>query len=277
MQRKKTKETVDIEIHLLLDGIYNRFGFDFRDYSPASLKRRIYKCMHEEGVKTVSALQDKILHDSACMGRFLQAVSVDVTSMFRDPLFYLSLRTKILPMVRSEPLIRIWHAGSASGEEVYSMAIILQEEGLYEKSRIYATDMNQALIDEAKAGVYKLAAMTEFTDNYVKAGGKAPFSEYYTAKYDNAIFASSLKKNIVWANHNLATDASFNEFHIILCRNVMIYFNAALQERVHNLLYESLPIGGILGLGGKEDISFTPYKTRYEVINAKEKLYRKIQ
>ncbi len=272
----ENKETEDIEIHLLLKGIYDRYGFDFRDYAPASLKRRIFKSVFDEGVKTISALQEKLLHDSTCMNRFLRTVSVDVSSMFRDPLFYQTIREKILPMFRSEPLIRIWHAGCASGEEVYSMAIVLHEEGLYDKSRIYATDMNSALLEEAKAGVYQLSVMKDFADNYRKAGGKASASEYYTAMYDRAIFSSPLKKNIVWANHNLATDSSFNEFHIILCRNVMIYFNSVLQNRVHTLFYESLPTGGILGLGKSETFTFTAYESKYEEIDAKEKLYRKI-
>ncbi len=270
------KEIEDIEIHLLLEGIHDRYGYDFREYAPASLKRRILKAIHDEDVKTVSTLQEKILHDSKCMERFLRIISVDVTSMFRDPSFYQSLREAILPMSRAEPLIRIWHAGCASGEEVYSAAIILQEEGLLEKARIYATDMNSALLEEAKAGIYQLSVIKEFTENYVKAAGKGSFSEYYTANHYHAIFNATLKKNIVWANHNLVTDASFNEFHIIFCRNVMIYFNSTLQSHVHTLLYESLPIGGVLALGRKESLTFSPYESKYEEIDANEKLYRKI-
>lgn len=273
--RQQERAVEDVEFKLLLEGVYERYGFDFREYAPASLKRRIYKHAQDEKLTTISGVLDSILHNTSSMERLLRTLSVDVTSMFRDPSFFLALRANLFPILKTEPLVRIWVAGCASGEEVYSVAIALQEEGLLEKSRIYATDMNSSLLDEANAGVYSMAAMREFTDNYIKAGGKKSFSEYYTAKYDNAIMNASLKRNLVWANHNLATDASFNEFHLILCRNVMIYFNASLQERVHQLLYDSLPFGGFLGLGSKESLSLTNLESQYDVVDEKEKLYRK--
>ncbi len=265
------------EIRLLLEGIYQIYGFDFRNYAEASLRRRINKCMMEEDVKTVSAFQDKIIHDPACMERFLLTISIDVSSMFRDPGFYQSFRTKIVPLLRSYPFIRVWHVGCAAGEEVYSMAILLEEEGLYAKSRLYATDMNEAVIAKARDGIFSAKLMQEYTDNYIRAGGQRSFSEYYTAKYENAIMRPSLQKNIVWAKHNLVTDHSFNEFHVIICRNVMIYFNRLLQARVHELIYESLATGGFLGLGKKESLKFAPYENCYEDVDEKEKLFKKVK
>ena len=264
-----------IEIELLLDGLFRYYGFDFRNYAPASLKRRIWNIIRAEQLTTVSGLQEKILHDPACLERFLLGLSVNVTAMFRDPSFYLAFRTKVVPLLRTYPFIRIWHAGCSSGEEVYSMAILLQEENLYQRCRIYATDMNEMVLRKAKAGIFPLRLMQEYTQNYLQAGGKKSFSEYYTAAYDNAIFSSSLKENIIFAQHNLATDGSFNEFNVILCRNVLIYFNPLLQERVHNLLYESLCIFGILGLGHQESLKLTSYEKCYEDLESSEKLYRR--
>lgn len=267
----------NIEIELLLEGIFRRYGFDFRHYAPASLKRRIRLCMRDEDVDTVSALQDKVLHDSTCMERFLLVLSINVTSMFRDPGFYLAFREKVVPRLRTYPFIRIWHAGCASGEEVYSLAILLQEEGLYDRARLYATDMNEAVLAQAADGIYPLDSMKEYAANYLKAGGKRSLAEYYTAQYEHAIFRGDLKKNIVWAQHNLATDGSFNEFHVILCRNVMIYFDRTLQARVHKLLYESLVPFGLLGLGDKETIHFSPSAACYEELDRAEKWYRKVR
>lgn len=268
-------ELEEIELSLLLEGVYQRYGYDFREYAQASLKRRVRQCIRDEQVTTISGLQEKILHDQACMERFMTTMSIDVTAMFRDPAFYVALRKKVVPLLRAEPFIRIWHAGCAGGEEVYSMAILLREEGLYEKARLYATDMNGALLERAKAGIFRLSAMKEYTANYLQAGGSRAFADYYVAKYDNALLAADLRTNIVWAQHNLVTDASFNEFHLILCRNVMIYFNKSLQARVHNLLYDSLADSGVLGLGSKESITFTPHETDYEVLDDRQKLYRR--
>ncbi|MBA2732156.1 MAG: protein-glutamate O-methyltransferase CheR [Acidobacteria bacterium] len=268
-------ELEDIEIALLLEGLYRYYGFDFREYSPASLKRRILERMRAEKIETISRYQERILHDEACMERLLLGLSVHVTSMFRDPGFYLTFRQKVVPILKTYPTVRVWHAGCSTGEEIYSMAILLQEEGLYRKSLIYATDISHDVLRKAKEGIFPLAAMKEYTINYMKAGGKREFSDYYTAHYDNVIFHPSLKTNVVFAEHNLATDGSFNEFHVILCRNVMIYFNKTLQERVHNLFYESLSMFGIFGLGNKESLKFTPRETFYEKLDSRDKLYRK--
>jgi chemotaxis protein methyltransferase CheR len=221
-------------------------------------------------------LQDRILHDPACFERFIIALTVNVTSMFRDPNFYLAFRTKVVPLLKTYPFVRIWHAGCSTGEEVYSTAIVLTEEGIYDRCRIYATDLNESVLKQAREGIYSLEYMQNYVGNYVKAGGRAAFSEYYAADNDSAIFLSSLRRNVVFSQHNLVTDRSFNEFNVILCRNVLIYFNQALQNRVHQLLYESLGKFGVLGLGHKETISYTPYEKNYEVLEEGEKLYRRV-
>jgi chemotaxis protein methyltransferase CheR len=275
VQKKNELET--LEIHLLLEGLFRYYGFDFRNYALASLKRRIWNAIRAERVTSVSGLQEKVLHDSACLERFLLGLSVHVTSMFRDPSFYVTFRNQVVPLLRTYPFIRIWHAGCSTGEEVYSMAILMQEEGLYHRCRIYATDMNEVVLKKARAGIFHLDLMQEYTQNYLKAGGKRSFSEYYTAAYDSAIFRASLRENILFSQHNLATDRSFNEFNVILCRNVLIYFNQSLQERVHNLLYESLSSFGVLGLGRQESLKFTPHEKNYAALEEREKLYRRIE
>jgi chemotaxis protein methyltransferase CheR len=264
------------EIKLLLDGIFHIYGFDFRSYAFASMKRRLMHRMREEGLPTISALQARVLHDPACMERLLLDLTVNVTSMYRDPTFYLAFRRKVVPLLRTYPFIRIWHAGCSSGEEVYSMAILLEEEGIYERSRIYATDVNEAVLRRAKEGIFPLSNMQEYTRNYLRAGGTRSFSEYYTAKYEGALFNPSLTSNVVFSQHNLVTDHSFSEFTVILCRNVMIYFDKNLQNRVHDLFYGSLVRFGVLALGRKESLRFTKHEAHYEKIDAQEKIYRKL-
>ena len=197
--------------------------------------------------------------------------------LFRDPAFYKTFREKVVPVLRTYPFIRIWHAGCSTGEEVYSMAILLEEEGLYEKSRIYATDINEVVLQTAKSGIFPAEKMQEYTQNYMRAGGTSSFSSYYTAKYDAALFESALTRNVVFSQHNLVTDRSFSEFNVILCRNVMIYFDRALQDRVHALFYGSLVPFGFLGLGSKESMKFSKYETCYEQIDEREKLFRKVK
>jgi chemotaxis protein methyltransferase CheR len=272
-----TESIEDIEVELLLEGIYQRYGFDFRNYTRTALKSRLRYCMWEEGVVSVSALQERILYDAVCWERCLHFLSVGVTTMFRDAGFYLALKQKVIPLLSHFPLIRIWHAGCASGEEVYSMAILLREAGLYERSLIYATDMNPALLARASGGVYSKEKMKEYNENYYGAEGKASLSDYYLPHENGFIFRDELKKNIIWAQHNLATDSSFNEFQVILCRNVLIYFDRVLQARVHKLLYESLALTGILGLAGKETIKFSPFAECFEPIDRVEKWVRRIR
>ena len=266
----------DIELALLLEGIFRKYGFDFREYASASLRRRVWRRVHAEGLSTISALQGKLLHDPACMERLLLDLSINVTAMFRDPSFYNAFRAKVVPLLRTYPFTRIWVAGCSTGEEVYSLAILLREEGLYDRARIYATDINESVLERARTGVFPLEKMREYTQNYIKAGGARAFSEYYLAKYDGAQFQRSLIENVVFAQHNLVSDRSFNEFNVIVCRNVMIYFDRALQDRVHRLFYESLMTFGVLGLGHKESVRFSPHADRFEELDSNEKLYRKV-
>jgi len=266
-----------VEIELLLEGIYRHFGFDFRAYAYASIRRRLWKRVHAESLSSISELQALVLHDTDAMEHLLLDLSINVTAMFRDPKFYQVFRAQVVPLLRTYPFIRIWHAGCSTGEEVYSMAILLQEEGLYERSRIYATDINEAVLQRAKDGIFPLNSMQENTANYIAAGGKGTFSEYYTARYDYALFRPSLRENVVFAQHNLVTDASFNHFNVIFCRNVLIYFNNQLQDRVQELFLNSMEMFGILGLGKKETIRYTAVAECYEEIDEEEKLYRRIR
>ena len=259
-----------------MEGIFRQYGFDFRNYARSSLKRRVRNFLRDEHIGSISLLQDRLLHDPAWMDRFVYSLSVNVSAMFRDPNFYIAFRNEVVPMLRTYPFIRIWLAGVSMGEEVYSLAILLQEEGVYDRCRIYATDINEAVLKKAKEGIYPADLMETYANNYTRAGGKKSFSDYYTDAYESAILKSSLRDNIVFAQHNLATDASFNEFHVILCRNVMIYFNNELQAHVYNLLHESLVTFGVLGLGAKETMKFSPYEYAYEEINKTARLYRRV-
>lgn len=277
MRQKREKELEDLEIILLLEGIYKQYGYDFRDYSFSSMKRRVKKSVEDEKVETISGFQEKVLHDSSCMTRFIDTMSINVTAMFRDPEFYMAFRKKVIPELRTSSFIRIWHAGCSTGEEVYSMAILLKEEGLLEKTRLYATDLNEKVLNKAKEGIYSLKHMQEYTNNYSAAGGHESFSKYYFAKHNNAVFNNELKNNIVWAEHNLVTDGSFNEFDVIICRNVLIYFNEALQAHVHKLFYESLAVPGFFILGSKENIRFSSCEKNYTDVDAKWKIYRKVK
>ncbi|WP_257453938.1 CheR family methyltransferase [Archangium lipolyticum] len=265
----------EIELDLLLEGIMRRYGLDFRGYARASLKRRVWNMVHAQKLETISALQAQVLHDSSKMELLLQHLSVNTTTMFRDPSFFAAFREKVVPHLFSAPFVRIWHAGCSTGEEVYSLAILLMEAGLYERSRIYATDMNASVVERAKSGIFPLEHMREYTANYLRAGGSAAFSDYYTANYDHAIFKAPLRKNIVFAQHNLVSDGTFNEFNVVLCRNVLIYFGTQLQERVHRLLHQSLRRFGILALGRGETLRHTVLENDYDEVDAQERLYRR--
>jgi chemotaxis protein methyltransferase CheR len=266
-----------LELELLLEAVFRRYGFDFRQYAPASLKRRLRRRQDAEGVQTLSQLQDRLLRDPGCMERLLLDLSINVTSMFRDPSFYAAFRSKVVPVLRTYPFTRFWCAGCSTGEEVYSLAILLQEEGLYARTRIYATDINEQVLDAAKAGVFPLDRMKQYTENYIRAGGMREFSEYYVAAYEGARFSRSLTENVVFAQHNLAMDRAFNEFNVIVCRNVLIYFDKVLQERVLDLFFESLETFGVLALGHKESVAFTGHADGYEPLDAVERIYRKIK
>jgi chemotaxis protein methyltransferase CheR len=266
----------DIEIELLLDGVHRHYGLDFRDWAQGSLRRRILQRVQEEGVGTVSALQSRVLHDPACLDRLVGALAVKFTAMFRDPRLYIVLRDQVVPMLRTYPFVRIWCAGCSTGEEVHSLAILLREEGMYERCRIYATDLNDGVLRRAATGRFPLVGMRENTANFVKAGFRNAFSDYYVTQGDEAVFEPELRRRVVFARHNLASDASFNEFHLILCRNVMIYFNQALQSRVHGLLHESLATFGYLALGSRETLRFSPHELSYRTVDPDVRVYRKI-
>jgi chemotaxis protein methyltransferase CheR len=267
----------DLELELLLEALFRHYGYDFREYARGSLKRRIQERMRAEKAQTISGLKERVLHDPAAMERLLLGLSVNVSAMFRDPPFFRAFREKVVPLLRTYPFIRIWHAGCSSGEEVHSLAILMLEEGLYDRCRLYATDMNDAVLQQAREGIYPLKAMRGYTTNYIEAGGKAAFSEYYTASYGNAIFRPALRDNVVFAQHNLATDGSFNEFHVVLCRNVLIYFNGALQARVHGLFLQSLVPLGFLALGNKESLLGSPHADRYQEFDPDERIYRRLR
>lgn len=271
-----TNEAIhEIELSLLIEAIYCRWGYDFRDYARASLMRRVLRVIEMEHLNSISALQELILRDSYSMQRFLDSVTVGYTSMFRDPSFYQAFRRVAVPILLEHKAFRIWHIGCASGEEVYSLAILLQEEGLLQRARIYATDVNQRLLEIAQSGVYPLDKMKEYTKHYQSAGGKVSFSEYYHVSRCQVTMRSDLAKNVVWAEHNLVTDSSFNEFHLVLCRNVLFYFNEFLQERIHRLIYNSLMVEGLLVLGHQE-ILMAPYISDYISLDRNEKIYKKI-
>jgi chemotaxis protein methyltransferase CheR len=264
----------DLELRLLLEGVWSCYGYDFRDYALTSIRRRVRFFMEEEGLSTVTSVQDRVLHDPLALRRFLRALSVNVTAMFRDPSFYRALREVVVPVMRTYPAVRIWHAGCATGEEVYSVAILLREEGLYDRCRLYATDINDAVLRQAQRGELPLSSMRENTRHYIEAGGGHGFARWYKTRDDRAVLDPELRRNIVFAQHNLASDGSFNDFHLVVCRNVLIYFNRALQDRVHRLLYDSLVRFGFLGLGLKETMRFTPHEGHYEELP--ERLYRKV-
>lgn len=266
-----------LEIELLIEAVHRHYGFDFRGYAYASLRRRLWKRIHAEGLATVSGLQAAVLHDPPVLDRLLDDLSVNVTAMFRDVGFWTAFRRDVVPVLRTYPFFRIWHAGCATGEEVYSMAILLEEEGIYDRARLYATDMNERVLRQARDGIFPLDRMKEYTENYLRAGGAREFSAYYTAGYDGARFSPALTRHVVFAQHNLATDRSFSEFHAILCRNVLIYFDKALQARVHRLFYESLGMFGVLALGNRETLRFSPSEDCYAPLAGPEKIYRKVR
>ena len=270
------RDLEQLEIELLLEAVHRHYGFDFRGYASASLKRRLWRRIRAEGLTTVSGLLERVLHHPPAMEQLLLDLSINVTAMFRDPSFYLAFREQAVPLLRTYPFVRIWNPGCSTGEETYSLAIVLREEGLYDRTRIYATDLNEAVLERAKAGVFPLDKMQGYTQNYLRSGGTRPFSEYYVAAYDGARFDARLGDNVVFAQHNLVSDRSFNEFHAIVCRNVMIYFDRPLQDRVHELFHESLAMFGILALGHKESIRFSRHEECYEPIDPQEKLYRKM-
>ncbi|NHM32668.1 CheR family methyltransferase [Neobacillus terrae] len=260
---------------LLLQAVFRLSGFDFREYMRSSIFRRVQHRMRQDGLSSISQLIEKVFHTEGYIDILLEDFSINVTEMFRDPAFFSAFRKKVIPFLRELPEIRIWHAGCSTGEEAFSMAILLEEEGLYHKARIYATDMNEAVLKGAGKGIIDLKRMQSYTKNYLQAGGEKAFSEYYRTDFENAYLNENLLKNIFFTQHNLVTDGSINEFHVIICRNVMIYFNADLQAKVNALFYESLCEGGFLGLGNKETLRAMNISEKYHNFDVAEKIYQK--
>lgn len=270
------KNNTDIELPLLIQAIYQKYSYDFRDYSIASLKRRVLHAVGQLGCESISELQSRILHNNDTFMALLQFMTIPTTEMFRDPSYFRALREQVVPFLKTYPSLKIWIAGCSTGEELYSMAILLKEENLLEHSLIYATDINPHSLESARKGIFRLDRMSEYTINYQQAGGKAAFSDYYTAAYDGVLFDRSLCENVTFADHSLATDSVFSETHLVCCRNVMIYFNHALQNRALGLFHESLCHRGFLGLGSKETVDFSDYSLRFEPLVKAQKIYRKI-
>jgi chemotaxis protein methyltransferase CheR len=275
MSIKSSSAPQDFEIQLLLDAIRLKYGYDFRGYAEASLKRRILRNLSFSGAADIAELQRQILNNSACFEKLLLDLSINVTDMFRDPNFYQAVRDCVIPGLRHLSDIKMWHAGCASGEEVYSMAILFHEEGLDRKTRVYATDFNEKILAVARDGIYPLEKMKGYASNYYQSGGKSTFEKYYTIRQSQAVMPAFLKKNILFSHHNLVSDGSLERMDLILCRNVLIYFDRHLQNRVLHLFSDSLCDAGYLCLGSRESLRYATCSDQFEAIVPKEKVYRK--
>lgn len=263
------------QVDEMLQLILHRYGYDFTGYAKASMVRRVNRFAQERGISTAYDLRYSLLNNEEVFRRFLEQVTVNVTELFRDPQYYKTLREKVLPVLASYPIIKIWHAGCSSGEEVYSHCILLHEAGLLNRTRIYATDINPVNLEKAKAGILPLRAMKDYTANYQQSGGHEEFSDYYTAMYDNAIIKEHIRSQIIFSQHNLVSDNVFNEFQLVCCRNVMIYFNRQLQDRALGLFYESLAPLGFLALGMKESLQFSTVQDKFEPVESNVKIFRR--
>jgi chemotaxis protein methyltransferase CheR len=275
--QSETQGIEAIEVKLLLDAIALRYGYDFREYAVGALRRSISTAMSGEGVTTISAYQERLLRDPTCMQRLLTTVGASVTSMFREADTWRCLRQEVLPMLRTYPSVRIWSVGCATGEEVYSLAITLKEEGLYERTSIYATDMNADALAIARVGSCTVERLRTYEHDYLRAGGQSSLATFFTSTGPIARLKRELLRNVTWAEHNLVTDASFNDFHLIVCRNVLIYFRPALQQRAQRLFYESLVRSGFLALGQRESLIFAPESSRYRPVGDCATVFRKVQ
>ncbi len=265
----------DIELQLLVDAIYLKYHFDFRGYSAASMKRRMRAAMARFECQTLSQLQDRILHEPAMFPAMLDFLTVPVSEMFRDPSYFRSLRQTVVPLLKTYPSLKVWVAGCSTGEEVYSLAILLREEGLLGRTLIYATDINPQTLQKAEAGVYELERIAGFTENHRRSGARSSLSDYYTAAYDRAVFDKSLKKHIVFTDHSLATDSVFAEVQLVSCRNVLIYFDRALQDRAIGLFHEALCRRGFLGIGSKESLRFSSFADAFTELVREDRLFQK--
>lgn len=265
----------NLEIELLLEAIYRKYGYDFRDYACAHTKRRLRHRKDLSGVASYAEMQHKVIHDAEYFRSVLLDLSINVTEMFRDPWFYKEFRKTVVPHLKTYPHIKVWHAGCSAGQEVYSMAIVLEEEKMKARAQIYATDFNEEVLGIARQGIYPLDALRGYSKNYIRSGGRLSFADYYTADDRYAILKKSLREKVLFTAHNLATDAVFGEMHVICCRNVLIYFNKELQERVLQLFYDSLCPGGFLCLGSRESLKFSQLDDFFEEVAPREKIYRK--
>lgn len=265
----------EISIRLLLEAIYLTYGYDFRLYSKASVRRRVMHALSQTGERSILSMLEKVVVDPDFFARVLNSLTVNVTEMYRDPEFYRCFRERVIPQLRTHPFIKIWHAGCSTGEEIYSMAILLKEEGLFERTILYATDIDKQVLATAKKGIYNIEQVPLYSRNYLAAGGKDELSNYYTARYDHVIFDSDLRKNIVFADHDLATDQVFGEMHVVICRNVLIYFDRPLQARVFKLFDESLDLGGFLCLGSNESLRFSGVAQCYQAVDEAQKIFRR--
>ena len=274
MPHRKAR-TAEIEQRLLIDAIYHRYHYDFRGYAQASLKRRLQTALLQFGCKTLSQLQDRVLHDPAVFPAMLQYLTVQVSDMFRDPGYFQSLRREVVPLLRTYPSLKVWVAGCSSGEEVYSLAILLHEEGLLERTLIYATDINPHALRAAEAGVFDLERVPAFTENHARSGARSSLSDYYTARYGRVVFDKSLREHVVFSDHSLATDSVFAEVHLVSCRNVLIYFERELQNRALGLFREALCHRGFLGLGSKESLRFSAHAEAFDEFVPEDRIYRK--
>jgi chemotaxis protein methyltransferase CheR len=264
-----------IELRLLLDAVYQRFHYDFRAYSPASVRRRLTLALGALGCKTFSALQERVLHDPTAFPALLQFLTVQVSDLFRDPGYFRAFRERVVPVLRTYPSLKIWIAGCSNGEEVYSFCILFREEGLLDKTIVYATDINPEALRAAEAGIYSLDRMKLFTANHQASGAPCSLSTYYTARYGSAVFDRALRKNVVFSDHSLATDTVFGEMQVVSCRNVLIYFERALQDRAVALFRDSLCRRGFLGLGAKETLKFSAHDADFEVLSTEDRWYRR--
>ena len=273
--RSKTSETENIELRLLVEAIFQRYHYDFRHYSIASLKRRLTQAREVFECESFSALQERVLHDAGMLPKLLGYLTVQVSEMFRDPSFFKALREEVVPHLRTYPSLKVWVAGCSAGEELYSLAILFREEGLESRTIFYATDINPEALRKAEAGVYSLDRIPQFTKNHRASGGKSSLSDYYTAAYDNAMFDKSLRRQAVFSDHSLASDAVFAEAQLICCRNVLIYFDRALQDRAIGLFKDSLVRKGFLGLGAKESLHFSAHSLAFTPFVQSERIYQK--
>lgn len=269
------KSTEDIEIRLLLEAIYLKYHYDFRNYAMASIKRRLGQACIHFNCPSVSALQDKVLHDDGILPQLLTFLTVQVSELFRDPDYFKTIRERVIPHLKTYPSLKIWIAGCSSGEELYSFAILMAEEGLFDRTMFYATDINPGALQRAQAGIYDLDRMKSFSESYQKSGGRSSLSDYYVADYGSARFDKNLRERVVFSDHSLVTDAVFGEMHFISCRNVLIYFDRELQNRAFGLFRDSLIRKGFLGLGAKESLRFSSYANDFSDFSTSDKIYQK--